>query len=431
METRDYAKLIPKSPPKDIVKWLKQTRNYWEYGVLKYKQVSREEADAYTYNYDFFADIRAGADAEKLRPALLYCTECNRYMLAGYIPAKGCHGYGVLSGVQLLDSYWQEGTRFQDGEAMLCPGCGARVKLRSTTSMRYGQTEEHFVVVPTVKKNLLALTEWRIARHFSTQLEESWSFDAFCSYIYDGGRLHRLVNWSCGMMGCYYKLANWEEPKRMVDTLGAPVFYTEDLPSLEGTELENAKLWDYGNYTQSYEIWFKDKLRGTTRAARDIAQWLLSGIGYMRMEDTYDPEVFRLAMFIGPFDVENWMLTHGRATLEFDCQPQRWLKNGQLPVDVQSGQILINAWQPAKPLIQVTGTGDGTLVAGGSTISISNMTGAITLDSETEDAYSGTENLNNNVQVNGGYPILQNGETAVSFSGGITAVQITPRWWSL
>ena len=187
----------------------------------------------------------------------------------------------------------------------------------------------------------------------------------------------------------------------------------------------------YGNYIQPYEIWFKDKLRGTTRAARDIAQWLLSGIGYMRLEDTYDPEVFRLAMFTGPFDVGNWMLTHGRATLEFDCQPQRWLKTGQLPVAVQSGQSLINTWQPAKPLIQVTGTGDGTLVVGGSTISISDMTGAITLDSETEDAYSGTENLNNNVQVNGGYPILQNGETAVSFSGGITAVQITPRWWSL
>lgn len=187
----------------------------------------------------------------------------------------------------------------------------------------------------------------------------------------------------------------------------------------------------YGNYIQPYEIWFKDKLRGTTRAARDIAQWLLSGIGYMRLEDTYDPEVFRLAMFTGPFDVENWMLTHGRATLEFDCQPQRWLKTGQLPVAVQSGQSLINAWQPAKPLIQVTGTGDGTLVVGGSTISISDMTGAITLDSETEDAYSGTENLNNNVQVNGGYPLLQNGETAVSFSGGINAVQITPRWWSL
>ena len=187
----------------------------------------------------------------------------------------------------------------------------------------------------------------------------------------------------------------------------------------------------YGNYIQPYEIWFKDKLRGTTRAARDIAQWLLSGVGYMRLEDTYDPEVFRLAMFTGPFDVKNWMLTHGRATLEFDCQPQRWLKTGQRPVAVQSGQSLINTWQPAKPLIQVTGTGDGTLVVGGSTISISDMTGAITLDSETEDAYSGTENLNNNVQVNGGYPILQNGETAVSFSGGITAVQITPRWWSL
>lgn len=187
----------------------------------------------------------------------------------------------------------------------------------------------------------------------------------------------------------------------------------------------------YGNYTQPYEIWFKDKRLGTTRAARDIAQWLLSGTGYLRLEDTYDPEVFRLAMFTGPLDVENWMLMAGRATLEFDCQPQRWLKDGQNPISVESGQRLLNAWQPALPLIQVTGTGEGSLTVGGSTFTISDMPGGITLDSETQDAFFGTQNLNNNVQVNGGYPVLQAGETAISFSGAITAVKITPRWWSL
>ena len=189
----------------------------------------------------------------------------------------------------------------------------------------------------------------------------------------------------------------------------------------------------YGNCTQAYEVWFMDKRRGTARAARDIAHWLLSGTGYLRLEDTYDPEVFRLALFAGPIDVENWMLMAGRATLEFDCQPQRWLKSGQNPIAVQSGQSLFNAWQPALPLIQVTGTGDGSLTVGGSTFTISDMPGGIMLDSETQDAYWGDPytNLNNNVKVSGGYPVLQAGETAVSFSGDITAVQITPRWWSL
>lgn len=189
----------------------------------------------------------------------------------------------------------------------------------------------------------------------------------------------------------------------------------------------------YSNYTQPYEIWFKDKRRGTTRAARDIAQWLLSGTGYLHLEDTYDPEVFRLAMFTGPLDVENWMLMAGRATLEFDCQPQRWLKDGQNPVSVESGQRLFNAWQPALPLIRVAGTGNGSLTVGSSTFTISDMPGGIMLDSETQDAYWGAPatNLNNNVKVSGGYPVLQAGETAVSFSGDITAVQITPRWWSL
>lgn len=187
----------------------------------------------------------------------------------------------------------------------------------------------------------------------------------------------------------------------------------------------------YANVVQEYEIYFNAKQMGLSPTAGWLAQWLLSGQGYQRLEDSYRPDSYRMALFTGPLDIDNWMNLYGRVTLEFDCQPQRWLKNGQLPVDIQSGQSLINTWQPAKPLIQVTGTGDGTLVVGGSTISISDMTGTITLDSETEDAYSGTENLNDNVQVNGGYPILQNGETAVSFSGGITAVQITPRWWSL
>ena len=244
METKDYAKLIPTAPPKGLVSWLKQFEHFWSSGILKYKQISREEADAYTYHYDFFADLRCDDGTEKLRAALLYCTECQRYMLADYIPGKACHGYGASSGVRLLDCY-MDNTRFQDGEELLCPSCGAQVRLRSASSMRYGQTEEHFVVVPTAKRNRLVMTQWRIARHFSTRLEEDWLSDPFCAYIFDGGKLHRLVKWRLGMMGRYYELETWQQPKRQIDSLGAPVFYTGELPSLDGTDLENAKLWEY------------------------------------------------------------------------------------------------------------------------------------------------------------------------------------------
>lgn len=88
----------------------------------------------------------------------------------------------------------------------------------------------------------------------------------------------------------------------------------------------------FSNYTQSYEIWFRDKSAGMTSAAKSIATWLLSPSGYQRLEDTYDPDVFRMAVYTGPMEIENWMLTYGRATLDFDCMPQRWLKSGEIPV---------------------------------------------------------------------------------------------------
>ena len=47
METQDYAKLIPTAPPRGLISWLKHNEHFWSCGILKYKQVNREEADAY------------------------------------------------------------------------------------------------------------------------------------------------------------------------------------------------------------------------------------------------------------------------------------------------------------------------------------------------------------------------------------------------
>ena len=187
----------------------------------------------------------------------------------------------------------------------------------------------------------------------------------------------------------------------------------------------------YLNGTQSYEIYFNGKASGMTAAAAQIVQWLTSGRGYARLEDSYEPDVYRMACFAGPVEATNWMNRFGRATLEFDCMPQRWLKSGETPVSVTSGQHLQNDWQPALPLIRLTGTGDGVLTVGGSTITITGMDGSLTIDSESQNAYDGTTNKNGSISVSGGFPVLGTGETVVAFSGGITAVEITPRWWRL
>lgn len=187
----------------------------------------------------------------------------------------------------------------------------------------------------------------------------------------------------------------------------------------------------YSNVTQSYEIYFPGKPDGMTATAAAIAGWLLSSNGYMRLEDSYEPEYYRLASYAGPFDAENWMNLYGRATLDFDCMPQRWRKDGENPVSVTSGGSLYNAWMEALPLIEITGTGAGVFSIGSNTVQISDIPGNIVLDADTQNAYSGTQNLNGNITINGNFPTLAPGENPIIWSGGITGVQITPRWWRL
>ena len=54
------------------------------------------------------------------------------------------------------------------------------------------------------------------------------------------------------------------------------------------------------------------------------------------------------------------------------------------------------------------------------------------IDSELQDAYHGTSNWNKNITLNDRrFPKLKAGENLISFSGGITSVEVIPRWWTL
>lgn len=188
----------------------------------------------------------------------------------------------------------------------------------------------------------------------------------------------------------------------------------------------------YANVVQDYEIYFNAKRLGLSPTAGWLAQWLLSGQGYQRLEDSYRPDSYRMALFTGPVDIDNWMNLYGRATLQFDCQPQRWLKSGERPTALTSGSVLHNIGMTALPLLELTGTGAGTLLVGSVTVSISEIGGALTIDSATQNAYSGTLNKNGVLTLNNGrFPSLPPGDTPITWSGGITAVTCTPRWWTL
>ena len=211
-------------------------------------------------------------------------------------------------------------------------------------------------------------------------------------------------------------------PQR-IETIQVPGMHGDLLP------LENKT---YSNVPQKYEIWFKAATEGVTAFSKQLAKWLLSPTGYQILEDDYDPEIYRKAIFKGPLNIHNWMLERGRAVIEFDCKPQRFLKSGNQEIQILSGQSLHNPYMPSSPLIQITGNGAGTLTIRDVTITVLRMSESLTFDCEISNAYKGTSNENNNIQLSTTNPIkLQSGETKISYSGGITGVSIIPRWWTL
>ena len=184
----------------------------------------------------------------------------------------------------------------------------------------------------------------------------------------------------------------------------------------------------YESVSQPYEIHIPPNRPRLDIAVQNVMRWLCVD-GYNRLEDSYEPHVFRLAYYPGGQTVENILNKAGKVRIEFICRPERWLKTGEVPIVLYiAGNIINPTDNVAKPLITVRGSGTGTLTVGGKTISMTDCNGVV-LDCEDEDAYRGSTNMNSTVS--GTFPVIESGAVAVSWTGGVTGVTIIPRWWLL
>ena len=163
-----------------------------------------------------------------------------------------------------------------------------------------------------------------------------------------------------------------------------------------------------------------------------IYNWLQTA-GYQRLEDSFNPDHYMMAYYTGGDAIETIVEQAEKGTLTFNAGPQRFLKSGERPIVLKSGQTLRNPTEfTAMPKITVKGTGKASIVVGSSTIAISNIGGEIVLDSSIQDAYSdgGNKNRNSDVSLTD-FPTLS-GSTTITWSGnGVTGVSIVPNWWEL
>ena len=93
-------------------------------------------------------------------------------------------------------------------------------------------------------------------------------------------------------------------------------------------------------------------------ALSDFRNMLCSKRGYVRLQDDYHPDEYRMAVYKSGLEVDEKVLRAGEFEITFDCKPQRWMTSGETAVTVTSGDTLTNPTLfESGPLLEATGSG--------------------------------------------------------------------------
>ena len=148
----------------------------------------------------------------------------------------------------------------------------------------------------------------------------------------------------------------------------------------------------------------------------DFRNAICSLRGYQRLTDTFHPDEYREAVYIGGLEIKPVKYnTASEFTIVFDCKPQRWLTSGETEVAVDSGDTLTNPTLfESSPLLEVTGY--GTIEFNGYDIRLDDASVG-----EVEVISQGTTTATNSAYIDMvNTPLVNNGDT-ISLSLSVNA----------
>ena len=230
----------------------------------------------------------------------------------------------------------------------------------------------------------------------------------------------------------------------------------------------NGSLWLDENSFENIEVTYpafigtKDEADFRTKLM-EVRSWLASREGYCRLEDTYHPDEYRLAVFKNQIETEPVQYTRaGNFVITFDCKPQRFLKAGDNAKRFTANGYINNPTMfESLPIIAVRG--NGRVNISGHLFTVSDTTRTIYIDSELmevfipghepeelteEEGLVITDELLLPIELQNGnryainmnahvefadyeFPRIEPGNQPVAFDSTISRVTIYPRWWRL
>ena len=140
------------------------------------------------------------------------------------------------------------------------------------------------------------------------------------------------------------------------------------------------------NVSRKYNLAMDAGKISYTEVASKLVQWLHSASGYARLEDSYEPDFYRMAMYKDSGSITNIYNKAGQIEVEFTCKPQRYFKSGEVADIFTTSTEYRNPTDfPAKPLIKIHGSGLGTVRIGAYTVTINDILDGMIVDSEQQD----------------------------------------------
>ena len=132
-------------------------------------------------------------------------------------------------------------------------------------------------------------------------------------------------------------------------------------------------------------------------------------------------------------DIADQVNKIGTFTVNFTCHPYRYSYAGQTKTTYTASNFILTNPYPfnAKPYLKLNGRGDGKLTIQTPTSTnvweFTTLNGYTECDSELMNFYHDATPKNDTVSGEG-FPLLYPGENAIIFDGGISSIEVMPRW---
>ena len=159
---------------------------------------------------------------------------------------------------------------------------------------------------------------------------------------------------------------------------------------------------------------------GIKEKIRYIKAWILNA---KKLQLSDDSAYYRIKHSFIP-DIDNELNLYGYFKASFVAHPFQRVDKPIVTM-FTPGQLMNNGTVESEPYMKVYGTGDGSLTINSKVIYLKNINQFIEIDSEEQEAFKDSSSKNGDME--GTYPVLDPGINNISWSGGITKIEVDVR----